>query len=90
MPSLYRAGEDTEQDCSPARGASLAQAMPTSSAPIRATTVKKAYEPGPVTRCVVGLTILLDPSLRLPDPAAARPEVKLERPEPRGGEDERA
>ena len=63
-----------------------------SSAPIRATSVKRAYGPGPVTTRAagLGLTVLLDPSSQLLVLPAAREGVKLERPQPRGGEDERA
>jgi hypothetical protein len=46
--------------------------------------------PGDQARRRAGLTVLLDPSSQLPGPAAARPGVKLERPQPRSGEDERA
>jgi hypothetical protein len=55
------------------------------SAPIRATVVKRAYESDPVTMRAagLGLTVLLDPSSQLPVLRAARPGVKLERPQPR-------
>jgi hypothetical protein len=46
--------------------------------------------PGGNARLRAGLTVLLDPSSQLPGPAAVRPGVKLERPQPRSGEDERA
>ena len=46
--------------------------------------------PGDYARRRAGLTILLDPSSQLPGPAAAQLGVKLERPQPRSGEDERA
>src|ERR1700746_2486976 len=46
-----------------------------SAAPIRATIVKSAYEPGPVTTCCrrAGLTVLLDLPRSCPGSAAARP-----------------
>ncbi len=61
-------------------------------APIRATSVKRAYEPGPVTTCAAGLGRLFFWILprRCPGLLAARPGVRLERPQPRSGEDERA
>ena len=61
-------------------------------APIRAIDVKRAYEANPVTtrRRAGGLTVFRDPSSQLPGPAAAQLGVKLERPQPRSGEDERA
>jgi len=46
--------------------------------------------PGDYARRRAGLTVLLDPSSRLLVLPAARAGVKLERPQPRSGEDERA
>jgi len=62
-------------------------------APIRATSVKRAYEPGPVTlRAPPGWADYSSGSLprRCPGVLAARSGVRLERPQPRSGEDERA
>jgi hypothetical protein len=63
-----------------------------SAAPIRATTVKRAYEASPVTTRAAGLGWLFFWILprRCPGLLAARPGLKLERPQPRSGEDERA
>jgi hypothetical protein len=46
--------------------------------------------PGDYARRRAGLIILLDLSSQVPGLLAARPGVRLERPQPRSGEDERA
>jgi hypothetical protein len=46
--------------------------------------------PGDYARRRAGLTVFLDPSSRLPGSSCRAARVRLERPEPRSGEDERA
>jgi hypothetical protein len=61
-------------------------------APIGATIVTRAYEPNPVTtyRRRAGLTVLLGTFPRCCPVCCRAGGAKLERPQPRSGEDERA
>ena len=62
------------------------------SAPIRATTVKRTYGSGPVTTsCRPGWADRSSgSSSQVPGSSRRAARVKLERPQPRSGEDERA
>jgi hypothetical protein len=76
----------------PRTAASRANRRALYAAPIRATGVKRAYGPGPVTTRAAGLGSLFSWVLPRSCLVLSRRAggVKLERPQPRSGEDERA